>query len=84
VYALGGTLFAVPLNVRRLEVTGGPTPVVEGVRRADNATGTAHFSSSNSGSMIFVPGPAGVSRRLRVLQVALNWFEELKRLVPTN
>jgi serine/threonine-protein kinase len=70
VYALGGTLFAVPLNVRRLEVTGGPTPVVEGVRRADNATGTAQFSSSNSGSLISVPGPAGVSRGLRVFVVA--------------
>jgi serine/threonine-protein kinase len=70
VYALGGTLFAVPLDVRRLEVTGGPTPVVEGVRRADNATGTAHFSSSNSGSLIFAPGPAGVSRSLRVFVVA--------------
>ncbi len=70
VYALGGTLFAVPLDVRRLEVTGGPTPVVEGVRRADNATGTAHFSSSNSGSLIFAAGPAGVSRSLRVFVVA--------------
>jgi eukaryotic-like serine/threonine-protein kinase len=70
VYALGGTLFAVPLNVRRLEVMGGPTPVVEGVRRADNATGTAQFSSSNSGSLIFAPGPAGVSRSLRVFVVA--------------
>ena len=70
VYALGGTLFAVPLNVRRLEVTGGPTPIVEGVRRADNATGTAQFSSSNSGSLISVPGPAGVSRSFRVFVVA--------------
>ena len=34
VYALGGVLFAVPFDVRRLEVTGGPVPVVEGVRRA--------------------------------------------------
>jgi eukaryotic-like serine/threonine-protein kinase len=70
VYAIGGTLFAVPLDVRRLEVTGLPTPVVEGVRRADNATGTAHFSSSNSGSLIFAPGPARVSRSLRVFVVA--------------
>jgi serine/threonine-protein kinase len=70
VYALGGTLFAVPLNLGRLEVTGGPTPVVEGVRRADNATGTAQFSSSNNGSLIFAPGPAGVSRSLRVFVVA--------------
>lgn len=34
VYALSGTLLAVPFDVRRLQVTGGPTPVVEGVRRS--------------------------------------------------
>ena len=70
VYALGGTLFAVPLDVGRLEVTGGPTPVVEGVRRADYATGTAQFSASASGSLIFAPGPAGVSGSSRVFVVA--------------
>ena len=33
--------FAVPFNLRRLEVTGGPVPVVEAVRRASVA-GAAH------------------------------------------
>ena len=33
VYALGGTVFAVPFDLRRLQVTGGPVPIVEGVRR---------------------------------------------------
>ena len=34
VYAVGGIVFAVPMDLRRLEVTGGPVPIVEGVRRA--------------------------------------------------
>lgn len=59
VYAVGGTLFAVPFNLGRLAVTGGPVPVVEGVRRAPQGqVGSAHFSFSNTGSAIYVPGPA--------------------------
>jgi serine/threonine-protein kinase len=57
VYAVGGVLFAVPFDVRRLEVTGGPVPVVEGVRRASVA-GAALFGFSNTGSLAYVPGPA--------------------------
>ena len=34
VYALGGVLFAVPFDLPRLAVTGGPVPVVEGVKRS--------------------------------------------------
>ena len=34
VYAVGGRVFAVAFDVQRLEVKGGPVPMVEGVRRA--------------------------------------------------
>ena len=60
VYALGGTLFAVPFDLRRLEVTAGSVPVVEGVRRGNTPEmnpGVAHFSVSNTGALIYVPGP---------------------------
>jgi serine/threonine protein kinase len=58
VYALGGVLFAVPFDLRRLAVTGGPVPVVEGVKRPTSANfGTAHLSISGAGSLVFVPGP---------------------------
>ena len=33
-HAVGGVLVAVPFDLRRLEVTSGPTPIVEGVLRA--------------------------------------------------
>ena len=66
VYVLAGVLFAVPFDLRRLEVTGGPIPIVEGVRRSAGAsTGSAHFSFSNTGSLIYVPGPAGMSTNSR-------------------
>jgi hypothetical protein len=50
VYAVGGVALAVPFDLRRLETTGGAVPVVEGVRRAGAATGTAPFGFSSSGS----------------------------------
>jgi serine/threonine-protein kinase len=58
-YALGGTVFAVPFNMATLEVTGGPVPIIEGVRRVAAVTvGTAQFAFSNSGSLVYEPGPA--------------------------
>jgi Tol biopolymer transport system component len=57
-YALRGVVFAVPFDLRRLEVTGGPVPLVEGVR-IDG--GTAHFSFSQTGSLVYVPGPVSGS-----------------------
>ena len=57
VYAVGGIVFAVPMDLRRLEVTGGPVPIVEGVRRAGNITGAAQFDFSSAGSLVYLPGP---------------------------
>jgi eukaryotic-like serine/threonine-protein kinase len=64
VYALGGTLFALPFDATRLQVTSGPAPVLEGVARAalgGGNAGTAQFSVSNTGSLIYGPGPAGAT-----------------------
>jgi Tol biopolymer transport system component len=58
VYALAGTVLAIPFDSKRLEVSGGPAPIIEGVRRSVNsAFGTAQFSVSDTGSLVYVPGP---------------------------
>ena len=60
VYALGGTLLAVPFDLRRLEVKGGPVAILEGLRRGNTPEinpGVAHFSVSTNGALIYVPGP---------------------------
>jgi serine/threonine-protein kinase len=62
VYALGGVLFAVPFDLRHLAVTGGPVPIVEGVSRSiTGQSGVAHFSVSNTGSLMYTPGPVSTS-----------------------
>jgi serine/threonine-protein kinase len=62
VYALGGTVFAVPFDLGRLQVSGTPTAVIEGVRRSlGGVTGATQFSVSNTGSLLYIPGPASTS-----------------------
>ena len=52
-YVSHGVLFAVPFDLRRLKVTGGPVPLVQGVR---SEGGTALYAVSTTGSLAYVPG----------------------------
>src|SRR5439155_7238526 len=68
VYAFGGTLFAVPFDLGKLVVTGGPVPVIEGVRRGSNNTsGAVHYSFSNNGTLIYIPGSGSAANDPQVL-----------------
>ena len=83
VYAYQGTLFAIPFDVNQLKVTGGPTPVVEGVRNSGVVTGSSQFSVADNGTLIFVPGPlsggnAGAQRTLAFRDRSGNQLERLK------
>jgi len=53
-----GTLLAVPFDLSRLEVTGAPVPIVEGVLQSATS-GVAQFSFSNLGTLVYVPGDTG-------------------------
>jgi Tol biopolymer transport system component len=55
VYALGGTLLAVPFDVTMLAVTGAAVPLVEDVAQ-ENVT--AHFAISSHGALAYVPRDA--------------------------
>jgi serine/threonine protein kinase len=58
VYAIGEALWAVPFDLRRLEVTGQPVRVVEGVRRANPVmSGAASFAISNMGTLGYISSP---------------------------
>ena len=93
VYAIRGTLFGVTFDVRRLAVTGGPVPLVEGVRRASTGggaaargitigtggvTGAANFSVSRTGSLVYIPG--AVSPSTDRVDVVLSDGASVKRL----
>jgi hypothetical protein len=82
VYAVGGILLGVPFDPVRLQISGAPVPVIEGVRRSNN-TGAVHFSSSDNGALVYVPGPAYASRASATLAlVDRDGHAELLKLPP--
>jgi serine/threonine-protein kinase len=73
VYALGTNLLALPFDVKRLEVTGGPIPIVEGIARALNPetnTAAAHVDFSTDGTLAYIPSSSlttGIGQRVLIL-----------------
>jgi Tol biopolymer transport system component len=55
VYIHDGALLAVPFDVKRMEITGQPAPVIERVETT-SSTGGAQFSVSDSGTLLYVAG----------------------------
>src|SRR5262249_7401358 len=56
VYYRSGTMMAARFDLARLEATGTPTPVLEGVMSSALLSGAGQYSVSNVGSLIYVPG----------------------------
>jgi serine/threonine-protein kinase len=54
-YIQGNTLFAVPFDVQRLETSGTPVAVVQGVRTLTESA-ASWFDVSESGTLVYVPG----------------------------
>jgi len=61
VYWRAGSLFAVPFNLKTLQVTGQAAPILEGVAGVSVA-GWAEFSFSETGAMVYAPGVARTTR----------------------
>ena len=77
VYALDGTVLAVPFDVTMLAVTGAAIPVVEDVAQGDLP---AHFAISSQGALVYVPSDAvGGPQQL---QRTLVWVDRQGREDP--
>ncbi len=63
VFARGGALYAVPLDIRALEVRGQPAKVEDGVA-TDVGSGAVQFAVAPTGSMLYVPGASFASWNL--------------------
>jgi Tol biopolymer transport system component len=74
VYATAGTLRAVGFDLGRLEVTGTPVPVGEGVMIAQS--GAASFDVARNGTLVYVPA-VGSQRQL-------VWVDRKGREEPTG
>jgi eukaryotic-like serine/threonine-protein kinase len=62
-FARAGVLFAVPMDLTHMRIVGDASPVIEGVQRSISAgSGVAQFSVSDTGTVVYVPGPARTAR----------------------
>jgi Tol biopolymer transport system component len=68
VYAWQGDLYAVPFDIRRLEIKGTPVKVLEGIMMVEQR-GAAYFSVSENGSLAYIQGPFVKSAQ------ALGWVD---------
>jgi dipeptidyl aminopeptidase/acylaminoacyl peptidase len=77
VYAHDNNLFAIPFDLSKLSVTGGPVPVVQGVMRAAISAG-ANYGISDGRSLVYVAGSGGASRRTLVWVDRQGHEEQIK------
>ena len=75
VYMHEGTLFAVPFDLKRLEVTGQAAPILEGVVSAPGVGG-AQFSFSDTGNLLYIAGPGGGQN------VSIYWMDREGKFQP--
>jgi eukaryotic-like serine/threonine-protein kinase len=81
-YAVAGSLFAVPFDAQRLNV-GSPVPVVAGVMRASGPGGAAHVSVSDTGTLVYIPGsPTGSSGQMQIVLTERRGGIEVLNLPP--
>jgi eukaryotic-like serine/threonine-protein kinase len=82
VFARSGNLLAVRLDAKRLEVSGQPSKVLEGVLMSRD-TGVANYDGSASGDIVYVPGPLDKGERTLVW-VDRNGNAEPLKLPPRS
>ena len=75
VYVHHGTLFAVPFDSKKLEVTGQPAPVLEDVASSPSHGG-AQFSFSDSGTFVYVTGSALTA------DFSIYWMDAAGKFTP--
>jgi Tol biopolymer transport system component len=75
VYVHEGTLYAAPFDLKRLEVTGQPVPILEGVV-TNPGVGGAQFSFSDTGNLVYIAG-RGVGQN-----VSIYWMDHLGKFTP--
>lgn len=80
-YSLGGVVLAVPFDLARFEVRGGPVPVLEGVRRVlSGAAAATQFAVSDTGTLAYIPGPRTASSFFQLALIDRKGGTEILKL----
>ena len=81
-YGSQGTVRAMRFDLGRLEVTGTPIPVVEGV--STKLSGAANFEVSDDGSLVYIPGLRTDSTARRLVWVHRDGLEQPVAITPAD
>ena len=85
IYARGANVLAVPFDIRRLDVTSGPVPAVEGVARAlgpETNTPAAQLGLSTDGTLAYIPVSAIAFSQRVVTRIDRSGKKESLDLAP--
>ena len=83
VYAFEDALVALPFDVDTLELSGGSVSILQSVRR-NRTTGAAHYSFSDSGTLVYVPVIGGLSAQRTAVWVDRRGVAESIATIPTG
>jgi serine/threonine-protein kinase len=75
VYLSGGTLFAAPFDLERLELRGAPSPILPEVGWK-TSSGAAQFDFSRNGTVVYQTGGT------RTSPVTLQWLDRTDKMQP--
>jgi serine/threonine-protein kinase len=75
-YIHNGTLFAAPMDARRLELTGPPVPILDDVESVPGSA-AASFGLSETGTLAYVPAPNSAL-------LSLGWVDDGGKIEPMN
>ena len=75
VYLHDGTLFAAPFDPKRMEATGPPMPLLDGIS-ANPGDASAQFSFSSNGTLMYVPGHS------RLQLASIYWMDSRGTFTP--
>jgi Tol biopolymer transport system component len=82
VYAQGGALFAIGFDPQTRAVSGGPVPILQGLRRSTNGnTDTANYAVSDTGTLAMIPGDPNAAETNEP-QTTLTWVDRSGREEP--
>jgi Tol biopolymer transport system component len=73
-YMHGGTLFAAPFDLNRLELAGPPVPALEGIA-VDTAT-SAQFAVAANGTLVYLPAQVASD------EAPISWMDRAGRTTP--
>ncbi|MGD2168366.1 MAG: hypothetical protein PVF63_09675, partial [Gammaproteobacteria bacterium] len=76
VYAQGTALFAIAFDPVARAISGGPVPLLDGLRRSGGGlSDTGHFAISDTGTLVNIPGDPALAGGTEQIETTVVWVD---------